>query len=63
MVELEITLAAAVQVLAVDIGHGGILQMDTLKRWGASVEVGWGKVRLDPPCVMGGEKGKAPLEK
>lgn len=36
------------EVGVADIGHGGILGMDALKKWGASVDIGLGKVRLDP---------------
>lgn len=62
--ELEIHFGGcrwSVHVVVVNIGHGGILGMDTLKRWGASVDVGWGEVRLDPPCISREEVGEPPL--
>lgn len=44
------------EVVMADIGHTGILGKDALKRWGASVNMTWGKVRLDPP-ELGSEGG------
>lgn len=37
-----------VQVVVTDIGHRGILGMDTLKQWGASMDVRQGKVLFNP---------------
>lgn len=50
--ELEIDFGGCKQrahMVLADIGHGGILGMDPHRNWGASVDVGRGKVYLDTP--------------
>lgn len=36
------------KVIMADIGHGGILRMDVLQAWGATVDARRGRVNLDP---------------
>lgn len=37
------------EVILTDIGHGGILGMDALHAWAATVDARQGRVNLDPP--------------
>lgn len=48
------------EVVVADMGHRGILGMDALKKWGASVDVGLGRVQLNPPHDTEGRRANTP---